>query len=447
MRKGAPRLSIKLRITLWYAALMVEICAFALFILVSVAERAADRYCRETLLSATAVIIDELDIDKGRLEVDSDIDEVPGVYAALFDLEGELIYGRRRVSEPFAHGQFLELYEDGHSWYIHDTRLQVEGMEDVWLRVHMSANVNENSFRSVVSGGAWLLPLSVLLALLGGYLITARAFRPVGEMSALAASIAGGGDLSRRVSMGESGADELHALADTLNAMLGRLEDAFRRESRFASDAAHELRTPLGAMRMQGEYALSRTDVQEKDEAVGRMLEKAEDMQALVDHLLMIARMDAGEIDMSDTCDLAAMLARVAEDMDMVAMERSVRIETALAPCVTRGSRSMLSRIAVNLLDNAIRYGREGGLVRLTLDNDGRNAVIRVEDDGPGMSEAECAHAFERFWRSDASRSSSGTGIGLAIVQAAAHAHGGEAGVQSEAGKGCTFTVKIPLRT
>ena len=447
MKNRAPRLSIKLRITLWYAALLVEICAFALFILVAVAERAADKYCRETLMSATTVIIDELDIDKGRLEVDSDIDEVPGVYASLFDLQGKLIYGRRRVSEPFVDGQVLELYEDGYSWYIQDSRLQIEGMEDVWLRVYMSANVNENSFRSVVSSGAWMLPLSALLALLGGYLITARAFRPVKEMSTLAASIAGGGDLSRRVGFGGSGADELHTLADTLNAMLGRLEGAFQRESRFASDAAHELRTPLGAMRMQGEYALSRENAQEKDEAVGRMLEKAEEMQALVDHLLMIARMDAGEIDMSEPCDLEAMLAQIAEDMNMVAMERGASIETKLAPCVTRGSRSMLSRIAVNLLDNAVRYGREGGLIRLTLENDGCNAVIRVQDDGPGMSEAEIEHAFERFWRADASRSSSGTGIGLAIVQAAAHAHGGEAAVQSEKGRGCTFTVKIPLRS
>lgn len=446
MKKRAPRLSIKMRITLWYAALLVEICAFALFIVVAVAERAADKYCRETLMSATTVIIDELDIDDGRLEIDSDIDEVPGVYASLFDLKGGLIYGRQRVSEPFEDGQIRELHVDGYSWYIHDTLLSVEGLDDVWLRVHMSANVNENSLRSVISGGAWLLPLSALLALLGGYVITVRAFRPVGEMSALTASIAGGGDLSRRVGFGGSGADELHTLADTLNAMLGRLESAFQRESRFASDAAHELRTPLGAMRMQGEYALSRADVQEKDEAVGRMLEKAEEMQALVDHLLMIARMDAGEIDMSDTCDLAAMLEQIAEDMEMVAMERGTRIETQLEPCVTRGSRGMLSRIAINLLDNAIRYGRENGCVRLTLGRDGESAVIRVQDDGPGMSEAECAHAFERFWRSDASRSSSGTGIGLAIVQAAAHAHGGEASVQSGPDGGCTFTVTIPVR-
>ena len=233
-----PKSSIKTRITLWYAALLLMICVAAICILMAVSEHAADEYCRETLVNATVVIIDELDVDEGRLELDTDIDEVPGVYASLYDLNGTLIYGRLRTELPFEDGMIREVKNEADSWYVLDTLLMIEGRENVWLRVYMSANVNENVLRQVAASGAWLLPLLGLMALLGGYLITVRAFRPVKEMSELAASIADGNDLTRRVGFGGRSADELHMLADTLNEMLSRLEAAFVRESRFASDAA-----------------------------------------------------------------------------------------------------------------------------------------------------------------------------------------------------------------
>ena len=443
--KKTPVLSIKTRITLWYAALLVSICAAALFVLAAVSERAADKYCRDALLSAASVIIDELDIDEGRVEIDSDIDEVPGVYASLFALDGSLLYGRDRAELPFEEGRITEvrIREDG--WYVYDVLLTVPNREDVWLRLYMSSNVQESAARTVLASGAWLLPLLALLALAGGHVLTVKAFRPVKEMGALAASIAGGSDLSRRIPFGGGSADELHDLADTFNAMLGRLEAAFLRESRFASDAAHELRTPLNAIRTQGEYALSRESGEEKDEAIGRMLEKSGEMHALVDQLLLIARMDAGEMRMEETIELKVLIERIAEDMEPVALERGMDIAAKLVPCTVIGNRAMLSRAVINLMDNAIRYGKEGGCVRVTTNMEADAVVIAVEDDGDGMSGEEMAHAFERFWRADSARSSTGTGIGLSIVQSAAHAHGGEASVSRAPGGGCVFEIRLPL--
>lgn len=441
-------LSIKMRITVWYASLMVVVCVFAFVMLRMVSERAADRYCKETLLSATTVIMDELDLDEGQFEIDADIDDVPGVYASLFELDGELLYGRMRVELPFEEGIVREAREDGYSWYVYDELLDLPDGGNAWLRVYMSANVSESVFRSVMTSGAWMLPLLTILALMGGYALTVRAFRPVREMGMLAGSIAGGNDLSRRISLEGKGGDELHALAGTLNEMLGRLEAAFLRESRFASDAAHELRTPLNAMRTQGEYALNTENPEEKDEAVARMLEKNEEMCAMIDQLLAIARMDAGEMAMEDIIDLADVMERIREDMEIIAAEKEMRLTALYTPCCIRGNRAMLARAVVNLLDNAIRYGRVGGEVKLSLDKKENRAVIAVEDDGPGLSREQQTHVFERFWRADDSRSAEcagGTGIGLAIVQSAAHAHGGEAQVSGEAGKGCRFTIGLPL--
>lgn len=440
--------SIKVRITVWYAALIVFICAAALFSLFAISHYAQDEHCRETLESATVIIMDEMEIEHGVMEIDADIDDVPGVYAALFDLQGELIYGRKWVELPFEEGRIRRAEENGYSYLVRDTMLSVPNVEPVWLRLYMAADLPMNIWQAVVLYGLWLMPLLAAVALLGGYLITARAFRPVAEMSRMASSIVGGGDLSGRVQASDvpDSRDELQALAGTLNGMLERLQNAFERERQFTSDVAHELRTPLNAMQAQGEYALGCADEEEKDEAISHMLQKNEEMRQLVNQLLMIARLDAGQMEMESGVALAPLIAGVAEDLEIVAQEKGIDIETSLEDISVCGNRSMLARVIINLVDNAIRYGREGGFVRISLLLEDEEAVIRVQDDGCGMDEAALEHVFERFWRADSARATAGTGIGLSIVQAVVKAHGGRIGVTSTPDEGSCFTVGIPLK-
>ena len=442
------KLSIKARITLWYAALLVTICLAAMLVLFAASRHAQTIYCRDTLTSAMVVIRDELEIEHDLVEIDTDIDEVPNVYASLFDLEGNLIYGRRRVQAPFEQGTMRAVEGDGHQWMIMDSRIDVSTHEPMWLRLHISADLSSGVAHSTMRAGLWLLPLLSICALLGGYLITRRALRPVMRMTRAAVLIADGKDLSQRSQLADydEGGDELHALARTLDEMLSRLEASFEHERQFANDAAHELRTPLNAMRTQGEYALSRESTQEKDEAIVQMLDKGEQMRALVDQLLMIARLDAGQMPMDESIDLAALAAAVAEDFEPLAMERDMRIETALEHAAVRGNRAMLMRAVINLVDNAIRYGREGGLIRLAVTCEENEAVICVSDDGEGIAEDALEHVFDRFWRGDKARTTQGTGIGLAIVRAAAMAHGGSAQVQSTWGEGSSFLIRLPMQ-
>lgn len=443
-------LSVKARITLWYAVLLVAICVLAVLLVLGISEHAIDTYSRDTLKSAAVVLMDEMEVEHGMLEIDTDLEEVPNVYASLFKEDGALIYGRRRVNLPFEDGAVRQTQWSGHSWYVHDVKLDIPERGGVWLRLYLSSDVSAGVYDALAHYGVWLLPLLGLFALGGGYLITARAFRPVKEMTQLASSIAGGGDLSRRVATeeGRSG-DELHTLAATFNAMLERLQHAFEHERQFTSDAAHELRTPINAMRIQGEYALTQESGEEKDEAIVRMLEKNEEMHALVSQLLMIARMDAGQTPLADPCDLVQMIMQAAEDMQPVADERGVRIETQIPaqPCIVQGNRAMLMRALINLTDNAIRYGKENGRVRIALQADEEELRMTVSDDGPGIDQADLPHVFERFWRADSARTSQGTGIGLAIVRAAARMHGGEAYAESGMGKGSCFTIRLPKNT
>lgn len=442
------RMSIKARITLWYAALIVFICGAALFSLFAIAGYAQDQHCRETLENATVIIMDEMEIEHGLMEIDADIDEVPGVYAALFDMQGELIYGRSRAELPFEEGTIRRAQDGEHSYMVRDTLLRVADLEPVWLRVYMAAGLPQNMAGAVARYGFVLLPLLSAVALWGGYQITAQAFRPVGEMSRMASSIADGGDLSVRIAASEErdSRDELRALAGTLDDMLERLEDAFERERQFTSDVAHELRTPLNSMQMQGEYALSCEDMQEKDEAVERMLEKNEEMRALVSQLLMIARLDAGQMPMDEEIALAPMIVEIAEDLVPVAQEKEIAFDTVLEEAVLCGNRAMLARAVINLADNAIRYGREGGSVCISLARTENEAIISVADDGCGMDDDALSHVFDRFWRADSARSTAGTGIGLAIARSAVRAHGGDISVVSKPGEGSCFTIRLPMK-
>ena len=436
------RLSVKARLTLWYALLLLLICALSALALLSAAERTERAYCLKMLENAATMLVDELEYEHGELEIDSDIDDVPNVYASLFEEDGRLIYGRRRVDLPFEDGAMRRVQSGGHDWYVYDLRLAYAERADVWLRLYTSMDVSQSAWLSMLHYGFWLFPLLAVLALAGGYLLTARAFRPVRRMTELAVSIASGGDLSRRI--GPGGAkDELHALSAAFDGMLERLERAFKRERSFTSDVAHELRTPMNAIATQCEYALSRGDAGEKDAALERILEKNEEMNALVRQLLLIARMESGQMERGDECPLDVMLADIAEDMGPVAAERGIRIEAELCPCAIRGNRAILARAFVNLVDNAIRYGRAGGRVALRMELTPAQVAVSVADDGCGIAREDLPMIFERFWRADGARSTPGTGIGLSIVKTAVEAHGGSISVDSAPGKGTAFRILL----
>ena len=439
------RLSIKLRVTLWYAALLVLMCAMLFAGIQWITHATEEEYVRSTLDSAATVIMDELEYEHGRLELDEDsLNDVPNVYAALFSLDGRLIYGRIYASGlPFEEGVLRQTESGGHSWYVLDRRMHYETRDDVWLRLYSSTDASWSARLSSLRYGFWALPALIAVALAGGWLLTARAFRPVKRMTALAASIADGSDLSRRIGGHGGSQDELHALARTFDAMLDRLEKAFRREQRFTSDVAHELRTPLNAIATQCEFGLSREGAQEKDAALEKILEKNGEMDALVRQLLLIARAESGQMPMDDNCPIDGMLAGIVEDLQPVAQERGMRIALEAVPFARRGNRALLARAFVNLIDNAIRYGREGGRVAVQLQREGEGAVVTVEDDGPGLPEGMEDRVFERFWRADPSRSTPGTGIGLSIVRSVAEAHGGSVRAENRPEGGAKFEFRL----
>ncbi len=286
----------------------------------------------------------------------------------------------------------------------------------------------------------------LLLGLAGGGWLVGRALRPIDGISAAAVKISAG-DLSQRINVAET-ESELGKLAAVLNSTFARLEAAFAQQQQFTADAAHELRTPVSVMLTQTQTALTRertaAEYRETIEACQRASQR---MRRLMESLLELARLDAGQESLKRVrFDFSKTVADAVELVRPLAEERGVKILPELGSLEITGDSERLAQVIANLLANAIQYNPSGGEVRLKLESQPGLAVLTVADTGPGISNEDLPHVFERFYRGDKSRTAShgNAGLGLAISEAIVEAHSGTIEVASQTGTGTTFTVRLP---
>ena len=285
----------------------------------------------------------------------------------------------------------------------------------------------------------------LLVGLTGGWWFVGRALRPVSEISATAVKISAG-DLSQRINVAEA-ESELGQLAAVLNSTFARLETAFAQQKQFATDAAHELRTPVSVILTQTQTALNRErDAESYKQTVEACQRAAQRMRKLIGSLLELARFDAGqEVLKQLRFNFSKTISDSVEMVQTLAGERNVKIVSEIAPLEITGDSERLAQVVTNLLTNAIQYNQSGGEVRLNLAVQNGLAVLEIADTGQGIAPEDLPRVFERFYRADQSRTGGGSaGLGLSICKAIVEAHGGTIEVASEVGKGSTFTVRLP---
>ncbi len=304
-----------------------------------------------------------------------------------------------------------------------------------------------------VTGGA------VVIALAGGLWLVHLGLHPLRDMERVAESIAAG-NLRERVP-GEDEGTEVGRLARTLNLMLGRIESAFAarvasegrlraseaRMRRFVADASHELRTPIAAVSAYAELFDRGASEQKEDleRLLGGIRTETGRMEHLVADLLLLARLDEGRPLDVHPVDLVALCAEAVQTASTVGPAWPVTFSAA-EPLEVRADASRLRQVVDNLLANVRAHTPPGTATRVTVTREGAGAAVTVTDDGPGMDPDQAAHAFERFYRADPSRSRlhGGTGLGLSIVQAIVGAHGGRVEATSTPGEGTSFAVHLP---
>ncbi|MFE7168564.1 sensor histidine kinase [Streptomyces sp. NPDC057616] len=289
-------------------------------------------------------------------------------------------------------------------------------------------------------GQAMLIGLPFLLVVVAGvtWLVTRRALRPVEGIRAEMAEITASGDLSRRVPRPDSH-DEIARLAATTNETLTALEQSVARQHRFVADASHELRSPIASLRTQLEVALAHPGLLDVED----VLQDVVRLQHLAADLLLLARLDAGERPAEGRVDLAALVRdEIAERAATDHITPNATLDEG--DFQVAGSRGQLARVLANLLDNAQRHATS--TVGVALRAEGADAVLTVDDDGPGVPEADRERVFERFVRLDEARTryDGGAGLGLAIARDVVERHGGTLTLGQEPGGGAVFRAVFP---
>lgn len=292
-------------------------------------------------------------------------------------------------------------------------------------------------------------PLMLLGAATGGYWLSRKALAPVDKITRTAQNISGQ-NLSDRLETLNTG-DELERLSNTLNGMLSRIQSAFLRVTQFTADASHELRTPISLIRTEAEIALrkSRGDAEYR-QALRHILLESERTAVLIDELLTLARADSGQESLQlQAIDLRAAVLGTGNEWRHVIESRGLGFDVTAdenLPTVV-ADRSALSRLLAILLDNAQKYTCAPGKISVEVGKMDSKAFVAVRDTGIGISPKDRAKIFERFYRVDTARSGSqsGAGIGLSIAHWIVQQHEGTIAVHSEIGKGSTFIVEFPL--
>ncbi len=289
-----------------------------------------------------------------------------------------------------------------------------------------------------------IVPLSVLIASIGGWFTARRALAPVSRMRASAAAISVS-SLHQRVPVGDSN-DELAQLATTFNDMIARLEETFAAQRRFVADASHDLRTPLMVIQAKLDRLLAQENFPPHvREDLRHCAGEVEHLARLANDLLLLAKAESHQLRLErERHRLDELLMECVGKMKSLAANKGVSMWLDIdEPVEILGDVVTLRRVLMNILDNAIIHSPESGTVITRLAVDGVDAVITIADNGPGIAQEDLVRVFDRFYRSDAHRTTRGAGLGLAIARTIVEAHGGSIRVASGEGEGTTVTITL----
>lgn len=454
------RHSIIYRVTFYYAAaliLMLVLVFSLLYVLGSQTLRTSSQAVVERVVRDA---FDHIEFNENSIEVGGSLDLfTEGVSLLIYDGDGQLILGTLPNNfpsmTPLVSGRHHKIDagdETSTTWNVYDMMVNYRSAS-IWVRGISNSGTATTLMSRLLTGATIILPLLAALAVVLGYLITKRAFSPIQVINRTVNEIQGSQDLERRIKLDSDRQDEIHELGANFNDLFARLQERFRKEQQFTSDASHELRTPIAAIQARAERGIDEdaTD-EERLHALNRILWQTKAMSNIINQLLLLTRADRQKakleiepIDLGELCEL------VVEAHEEEAADKNIRLMMRLDKEVyVNGDQSLLMRLVANLISNAIKYNKTDGFVAVDLTSQNNEAVLSVSDSGIGIPAAEQARIFDRFYRVNSSRERQNageysSGLGLSIVMWAVEAHGGSIEVQSNEGSGSVFLVKLPL--
>lgn len=456
------KISLKLKLTLLYTFFMALLTCASLAILFSLSSREVLSSAQSKLENRVQEGVEYIALRNGEIRIDSDFYSVArDVYLSLYDDDMYFMYGRlpRGFGQQpeLADGELRTIRDGNREWYVYDMSYRLSDDQTVYIRGITSITDAEESFTVTVRFALVLLPLLVLATAVIGYRFTRRTLAPVRKITDTVQKIRADADLSRRIGFAEADQgkgrerDEIYVLGKTFDEMLEELENVFRREQQFTSDASHELRTPVSVILAQCDAMLAEGGAftEEQISQISLIRRKAKGMSDMIARLLFLSRADQGRQPLhKERINVSELTEMIAEEQQMLADAdgRGIHVEMEAAPEIwAEVDETFYIRMVVNLISNALRYSRENGTVKVILKETGGMFTVSVQDHGTGIAPDALPHVWERFYQADAARTEgSHAGLGLSMVKWIAEAHGGSVAAESTEGVGSTFSIMIP---
>lgn len=468
------KISIKSKIILMYTSINIGMMLLFLVTMFYINMIVVRNSINDRLKKSVNSVFEKIEVVDGEITLEKNLDTpVDDIYISIYDKNDEFIYGNNHllsenpnlIIEKNNKINVIKFEENGEvfKWYIFQTKKNVENIGEISvIGVTPSSNIEKN-ITKIIKIFLIILPFLVGISMYIGIILTKKSFAPIEKIRETAENISSGNDLSKRIDMegiyeikniqekSKKNNDELFTLAKTFDKMLNRLQQSFEREEQFTSDVSHELRTPISIIQSESEYAIKYLEINEEaKESFNNILDESKKMTKLVSQLLTLARMDKNREKLNlENINLYEIVELAVSNCEKKAIKKNIFIENLVSKnIIVNADEIMLIRVFVNLIENAINYGKENGIVKIKVNFGENNKIIcQVIDDGIGIEEKNIDKIWNRFFQVDSSRSTDNCGLGLSMVKWIINAHNGKIWVESEFGKGTTFSFEINLAT
>lgn len=449
--------SVKTRITIWYTGIMLILITAVLVSVGTLSYRMSIDNTEKNVTARVSQIANKLNsMDKDVFGTVDNNEEFKNV--SVYTENGKYISGQYNydiAKIKFKDGILRRENIDGKEYIIYDVQTKQFGRPDrsnghggFWIRGAESVNSVILLGQSAFSVILVIIPLILLLAALGGYYITKKAFLPINNIIKTANDICIQGDISQRIEINpQLKPDELYNLSVTLNQMLDKIEKLIKQEKQFTSDASHELRTPISVILAQGEYLLDIAENKKEKELAENIVTKANQLKKLVSRLLLLARIDQNRQKFNkERVDLGVLIDIAANNMKEIAAKKDIIILTNASDSILiYADEALLLSVLTNLISNGIKYGKPHGNVIISAAKLANSAEITITDNGIGIAPEHIDKIWGRFYRVDNARSNENgsNGLGLSMVKSIVELHGGKIFVKSVPNEGTEFRIVL----
>ena len=441
MNRFLSRIPVSIRVTVWFSSVIVILFLIILSSLILIEDKVVNDLSQKELVEA----VEEIYEDPEKFENFND-----GIYYIKYNEQNEIIAGKFPKDFDIALAFSIEdinIYQvENKKFLYYDTRLQDE---DDWIRGIYPLGKVQKEIETLWNIAIALSVLFLIFVVIVGYRIIKNAFKPVKQISNTALEIKRSKDFSNRIKLEDTNDDEIHKMASTFNEMLDTVEEVFIHEKQFSSDVSHELRTPITVILAQSDYALQYSDTfEEAKESLEVINRHAKRMTNLINQIMELSKLERQNEIEKEKINLSNIVLQLLGDYKPLLESKNLNLVYNVEKDLRiQGNKIMLERVFLNILMNAVKFTKTN--IEVSLTREDKTAVLKIRDDGIGISEENKKFIWERFFQVNDSRNkeeNKGSGLGLSMVKKIVDLHSATIDLESELEQGTCFTIKFNIQ-